>query len=234
MMSSITCGRAGRVASQATPSAIAANPTMTTVVRPGLSLVRAIEIAMIGPISPIDPLARMFVPSFVGRMPASPRIGQQCSDRRGGQRDGHESDADRDVGGVEERGDRDAERQRDDPSAHGELDRAALHDLRIDLEAGQEDEEHQAEFGEEVDDVVDLRPAEHVRADDDAAHDLDDHAGQACPSLRDVGDERAERRDRDDQDERPQLLGIHRRSVEIGRPFAVSWSDAAVSWRTST
>ena len=31
--------------------------------------------AMIGPISPIAPLARMLVPSFVGRIPASPRIG---------------------------------------------------------------------------------------------------------------------------------------------------------------
>ncbi len=74
-MSSITCGlgRAGGQPSDA--EAITANRIRIAVVRPGSSLVSAMEMAMIGPISPIDPLARMFVPSLVGSTPASPRIG---------------------------------------------------------------------------------------------------------------------------------------------------------------
>ena len=88
-----------------------------------------------------------------------------------------------------------------------------LQDLSFDLEPGQEDEEDEAELGEHLDHLVELGPAEHVRPDDDAETDLDDHAREPGPAPGQIGDERAERRDGHDQHERAQRLGLHARRV---------------------
>ena len=102
---------------------------------------------------------------------------------------------------MEHDGGRDAERERHHPALDGESDRAALHLVRVDLEPGEEDEEHETHLRERIDHLVEVRPAQHVRSDHHAEPDLDHDAGDACPPLGEVGDERTEGRDRDDQDE---------------------------------
>ena len=155
----------------------------TTVVRPGRSVVRASEMAMIGPISPIAPLARMFVPSLLSRMPASPRIGSSVPIAVVVRATATNRTPDVTPSACRRGGDADGEHERDHPAGHGEADRAALDDVGVDLEAGEEDEEDEPHLGEEVDDVVDLEPPEHVGTEEDAETDLDDDAREAASTA---------------------------------------------------
>ena len=73
------------------------------------------------------------------------------------------------------------------------------------LEPGEEEEQREAEVGEEVDVRVDLGEPEHLGADQDPEHDLDDDGRQDEPQVppREHG---AERRREEDEDERLRLL----------------------------
>ncbi len=134
---------------------------------------------------------------------------QERADRRRRQADRHETDRRGDIERIERRGGGDRHDERDHPSADGQLHRTSLHDIGIHLEAGEEDQEHEPQFCEESDDLVDLDQPEHVRPDEDPEPDLDHHARHSRPPLRHVGDERAEHRETRDQYERPQCLGLH-------------------------
>ena len=65
----------------------------------------------------------------------------------------------------------DRERQR--VAAGGEPQHAAAQLREVDLEPAEEEQEREAERGHHLDRLVDLDPAEHGRADDDAGHDLE-------------------------------------------------------------
>jgi hypothetical protein len=69
------------------------------------------------------------------------------------------------------------------------------------LETGEEEQEHKAEVGEEVDVGVDLRDVQPFGADQDSEHDLQHDGGQDDPAVQ-PGQDRPGARDREDEHQR--------------------------------
>ena len=75
----------------------------------------------------------------------------------------------------------------------------------LQLHPREEEEQAEAELGEQLDRVVDLDPADHLGAEDDACAQQEHHLGDLDAEQSD--DERDEGGDRRDDDQRPELLG---------------------------
>ena len=88
--------------------------------------------------------------------------------------------------------------------------------VEVDLEAGQQEQEGEADQSQHLHGLVVRRPAEDLRTDDDPEQDLEDDRGQAQPGEAD--DERRDERDeRDDGD----------RGERDHRPSAASRSSSS-------
>ncbi|CAB5022166.1 unannotated protein [freshwater metagenome] len=140
-------------------------------------------------------------PKCRGQHTGVPKDRQQRADRCGGECDCDEADTRGDVERMQHDGHAGAEAERQHPTTDSQLHRPPLHRIRVDLETGQEDEQHQPHLGQHLDHLVEVRPTEYVRSDEDPEEDLDHHTGHAGPAFGEVGDERAECRDRHDQHE---------------------------------
>jgi hypothetical protein len=77
---------------------------------------------------------------------------------------------------------RDHERER--PPVSREPQRRAADPPQVDLVAGEEEEHPEAEVGEELREVIDMPDPQHVRADDDPKHELEDDRRHDEPASR--------------------------------------------------
>jgi hypothetical protein len=124
----------------------------------------------------------------------------QRADRRGAERDADEQLGDDEPCRLEHARDRDRDRGRQHPAARAEPRRPAADSIEVHLEAGQEEEERQADVAQEVDDAVGLREPEDLGADQDPERDLRDHDRHADP-LRQVDEQRRKRGHEEDDEE---------------------------------
>ena len=74
-----------------------------------------------------------------------------------------------------------AQHEADQVPQHGETEQAAAQLVHVDLQAGQEEQEREAEQGEDRHRQVNVDPAQDGRPDDDAADDLQDDRRDAQP-----------------------------------------------------
>ena len=190
----------------------ATKASSTSTVRPGASLPKRTAMATIGPSSPIADPASTSVPNCVASSPLSWRIGSRMPNavvvtasptRKPDWASGRPSTLATKTPRAE-RGD-----ERDAPPGQGPPQRAAADALQVDLEAGEEHQRAQPERGQEVDDVVELGPAE-GRPDQDAGEDLEDHGRQSDHRAEEVGEHRRQRDRGEDHDQRRQRRLGHR------------------------
>ena len=106
------------------------------------------------------------------------------------------------TGFVQDEAHDDADRERDWPSrVASAYERAARHTVLDELEAREEEQEHETQVGQEVDVAVDLRDVQPFRADEDAEQDLQHHGRQDDTAVQPRQDCAGARR-REHEDER--------------------------------
>jgi hypothetical protein len=147
------------------------------------------------------------------------RVGLPCvlehrhHDAERGRREDHGDvlRVDDDVGDPEREGQHQADDEREAECSAAELQGTAAHLVEVELEPGQEEQEHDTQRREHVDDLVRIDEAERGRADDDPSHDLDDRAGD-----RHAREQREHEWDRDCEDHHEHQLVVGDRG-EHGR-----------------
>ncbi len=138
---------------------------------------------MIGQNSPATPVPSTARPSGVGSMRASERIGTSVPSAvvaRATPSSHHSAST---PACWRPRPTREADRERHPPADRAAAESVARHVVLDDLEPGEEEEKREAEVGEEVDVLVDLGEPEHLGADEDPEHDLDDDGRQDEPQV---------------------------------------------------
>jgi hypothetical protein len=105
------------------------------------------------------------------------------AERGGRQRDRQQQRLGYPPGRRERRAGAVAQHQRGQVAHHGEAEQAAAQLVHVDLQAGQEQQERQAEQGQDLHRQIDPHPAEPGRADDDATDDLQDDRRDAQPGC---------------------------------------------------
>jgi hypothetical protein len=91
-----------------------------------------------------------------------------------------------------------------DPEREGEPERGHAEQppaetVEVDLEPGEQEQEGETEQGQRPHRRVHLRPAEHGRADEDPADELEHHGGKRRPRQQSQQERRQERDGRDDE-----------------------------------
>ena len=117
----------------------------------------------------------------------------QRPERRRGHGRAHEQPGQHDARRGERARDRVGERERDQPAQDRQPQRRAADAVELDLVAREEEEEPEPELAEELEDLVEVREAEDVGADDRSQEQLDDDDGNDDPRVEaagGVGDER--------------------------------------------
>ncbi|MDP1849532.1 MAG: hypothetical protein Q8K79_17230 [Solirubrobacteraceae bacterium] len=114
--------------------------------------------------------------------------------------------------GLERVAERDGDRERRKPRERRELEHAAAQLLELDLQAGEEQQEDQADERDDGDRRVDLDPAEHRRADDDPQDDLQ-HDGRQPQTRQQSERERHGEGHRHDDQQAGEARRVHARAV---------------------
>ena len=125
----------------------------------------------------------------------------QEAERRGGERRARVEERDDEPRGLERAADRVGQGDRQQPAGAREARRPPADAPEVDLVAREEEEHPEAEVGEQLRRRADVCQAEHLRADDDAQEQLEDHHRRgAVPGARRRDEEAGQRRrGRDDQ-----------------------------------
>ena len=92
------------------------------------------------------------------------------------------------------------EDERQQPSEDGQPERGASDSLEVDLVAREEEEHSEPEVREELDELVRVREAQHVGADQDPEQDLEDDHRQRHARRHQPGHERRHRAGEDDEE----------------------------------
>ena len=112
-----------------------------------------------------------------------------------------------------------AQDQRDQVAEQSQLQDAATQPVDVDLEAGQEEQESEAEQRDDLHREIDVDEAEAVRPEDDAGHDLEDHGRDPQP-RRESEQERCQQRDQHDGEQVSEMNSRHDGSALIARKVA--------------
>ena len=82
------------------------------------------------------------------------------------------------VARLQREADHERERKRDREAEGGHAEQLPAQPVEVDLEPGEQEQERETDQAHHLDRLVDFRPAEHLRPDDDAEEDLDHDRGQ--------------------------------------------------------
>jgi hypothetical protein len=96
----------------------------------------------------------------------------QHTERRRGERDRDQQWGIDEAAGLQRARDDERDRERERVAEGGEPQHPPAQPGEVDFQAGEEEQEGEAERGDDGDRLIDVHPAEHARADDDADHDL--------------------------------------------------------------
>ena len=131
------------------------------------------------------------------------------ADRRRGERRPGVEQGQHDAGGGEEAADRIGDRERHRPAEQREAHRHAPDPQEVELVAGEEEQQTEAEIGEERDRRGDVKAGD-LRPDEDTEHELEhDGRDDDRPELDRGRDRAGHRRRADDGQERPRRDGHH-------------------------
>ena len=127
---------------------------------------------MIAPKSAIEPAAITSCPSVERALARVLEDRDQDAERRRRERDRDQQRRVDEPAGLQRARDEQRDRERQRVADGGERQHPPAQPGEVDLQAGEEEQEGEAERGDHRDRLVDVHPAEHARADDDAGHDL--------------------------------------------------------------
>ena len=180
---------------------------------------------MIAPKSAIDAAAMISWPKRRGDLAGVLEHRHQHAQRRRAQDDRDQQRRVHETARAQQQrhGERDRERQREARGGQPQQRPAEL--LELDLQPGQEQHEREPDQRDDLDGLIDLGPAEHRRADDDAGDDLEHHRGQ-LQAREEAEDERRGERDRHDQEQVVERGG-HGSAVRPGPDSLRPWTRPA-------